>query len=97
MRDGEFAHKAGLFGRFEKTKDVRGYIGCGIKKVNERLPEEEYKGSYEAVSRPFKESYLETKNKRLKNNIHVKEIPYYETSNLSDGVTVYIGSNVEVE
>lgn len=97
MRDGEFAHKAGIFGRLEKTKDVRGYIGCGIKKVNERLPEEEYKGSYEAVSRPFKESYLETKNKRLKDNIHVKEIPYYETSNLSDGVTVYIGSDVEVE
>ena len=101
MRDGELkgliVHKAGLFGRLEKTKDIRGYIGCGIKRVNERLPEEEYKGSYEAVSRPFKDSYLETKNKRLKDNIHVKEIPYYETSNLSDGVTVYIGSDVEVE
>lgn len=67
------------------------------KKVNERLPEEEYKGSYEAVSRPFKDSYLATKDKRLKDNIHVKEIPYYETSNLSDGVTVYIGSDVEIE
>jgi hypothetical protein len=97
MRDGEFAHKASLFGHLEKTKDIRGYIGCGIKRVNDRLPEEEYKGSYEAVSRPFKDSYLETKNKRLKDNIHVKEIPYYETSNLSDGVTVYIGSDVEVE
>ena len=97
MRDGEFVYKAGLFGCLEKTKDIRGYIGCGIKRVNERLPEEEYKGSYEAVSRPFKDSYLETKNKRLKDNIHVKEIPYYETSNLSDGVTVYIGSDVEVE
>lgn len=41
MRDGEFAHKAGLFGRLEKTKDVRGYIGCGIKKVNERQLEAE--------------------------------------------------------
>lgn len=97
MRDGEFAHKTGLFGRLEKTKDIRGYIGCGIKKVNERLPEEEYTGSYEAVSKPFKDSYLATKDKRLKDNIHVKEIPYYETSNLSDGVTVYIGSDVEVE
>lgn len=97
MRDCEFVHKAGLFGHLEKTKDIRGYIGCGIKKVNERLPEEEYKGSYEAVSRPFKDSYLATKDKRLKDNIHVKEIPYYETSNLSDGVTVYIGSDVEIE
>lgn len=97
MRDGEFVHKAGLFGHLEKTKDIRGYIGCGIKRVNERLPEEEYTGSYEAVSRPFKDSYLATKDKCLKDNIHVKEIPYYETSNLSDGVTVYIGSDVEIE
>ena len=101
MREGELKglviHKAGLFGRLESAKELRGQIGCGIKKVNERLPEEEYTGSYEAVSRPFKDSYLATKDKRLKDNIHVKEIPYYETSNLSDGVTVYIVSDVEVE
>ena len=93
MRDGELkgliVHNAGLFGRLEKTKDIRGYIGCGIKKVSDYVPEE--------VSKAFEDSYLETKNKRLRDNIHVKEIPYYETSNLSDGVTVYIGSEIEFE
>lgn len=101
MRDGELkgliVHKAGLFGRLEKTKDIRGYIGCGIKKVSDYVPEEEYHGTYETVSKAFEDSYLETKNKRLRDNIHVKEIPYYETSNLSDGVTVYIGSEIEFE
>lgn len=101
MREGELkglvVHKVGLFGRLESAKELRGQIGCGIKKVNERLPEEEYTGSYEAVSKAFEDSYLETKNKRLRDNIHVKEIPYYETSNLSDGVTVYIGSEIEFE
>ena len=69
----------------------------GIKKVSDYVPEEEYHGTYEAVSKAFEDSYLETKNKRLRDNIHVKEIPYYETSNLSDGVTVYIGSEIEFE
>lgn len=53
MRDGELkgliVHKAGLFGRLEKTKDIRGYIGCGIKKVSDHVPEDEYCGTYEAV------------------------------------------------
>ena len=29
-------------------------------------------------------------------NITVEKIPYFETSNLSDGITAYIGSEVEV-
>ena len=58
MHDGELkgliVHKAGLFGRLEKTKDIRGYIGCGIKKVSDFVPEEEYHGTYEAVSKAFR-------------------------------------------
>lgn len=64
MRGGELkgliVHKAGLFGRLEKTKDIRGYIGCGIKKVSDYVPEEEYHGTYEAVSKAFEDSYSET-------------------------------------
>lgn len=89
--------KAGLFGRLESAKELRGVIGCGIKTVAEYAPEDEYQGRYETVSKAFCDSYLETKNKRLRKNIRVKEIPYYETSNPSDGVTVYIGGDIEIE
>lgn len=101
MRCGELKglviRKAGLFGRLESTKELRGVIGCGIKTVAEYAPEDEYQGEYETVSKAFQDSYLETKNKRLRKNIRVKEIPYYEASNPSDGVTVYIGGDIEIE
>ena len=51
-----------------------------------------YEGEYEITPLPFQEQELQTKEKVLEDNIKVKEIPYYETSNLY-GNTVYIGGN----
>ena len=51
--------------------------------------EETYNGSYEVTPKVYPQS-LHTKNKVMKENISILEIPYYETSNLS-GKTVYIG------
>lgn len=51
--------------------------------------EETYKGTYEVIPKVYSQS-LPTKNKVMKENISILEIPYYETSNLS-GKTVYIG------
>lgn len=81
--------------KLESTKDIRGDISCGINRIVETA--EVYDGTYEVVSQAHADSYLATKDKTLTDNIHVKEIPYYETSNLSDGLTVYIGSEVEFE
>lgn len=54
-----------------------------------------YDGIYEVTPLAFKQTTLNTNGKLMKNNVLVKEIPYYETSNLSGGNTVYIAGRVE--
>ena len=54
--------------------------------------EEIYDGEYDITPLAFQEQELETKDKLLEKNIKVKEIPFFETSNLY-GDTVYIGGN----
>lgn len=52
----------------------------------------EYTGEYN-VTPATEEQCLPTKNKLMRDDITVREIPYYETSN-DTGTTVYIGSKV---
>jgi hypothetical protein len=54
-----------------------------------------YYGEYEVTPLAFEQTVLNTSNKLMKKNVTVKEIPYYETSNLGGGVTVYIAGQVE--
>ena len=54
---------------------------------------EPYEGEYEVTPKAYIRQELETQNKVLTENIKVKEIPYFETSNVY-GDTVYIGSEV---
>lgn len=56
-----------------------------------------YEGAYTVHSAAHEVQELPTANKHLVKNITVDKIPYYETSNLSDGITVYIGDEREVE
>ena len=51
---------------------------------------EEYDGDYEVVPKPRIAQRLETKDKYMKDDVVVFEIPYFETSN-PQGKTVYIG------
>lgn len=51
---------------------------------------EEYDGEYEVTPKLYSQS-LETKNKALRANVQVHEIPVTYTSNLYDGMTVVIG------
>ena len=37
---------------------------------------------------------LETEGKLMKNNVNIREIPYYEVSNEASGKTVYIGGDL---
>ena len=50
----------------------------------------EYEGEYEITPRTETQT-LPTKQKNMKNDIQVKAIPYFETSNIQNGKTVYIG------
>lgn len=56
-----------------------------------------YEGAYTVRSAVHEAQELPTANKHLVKNITVEKIPYYETSNLSDGITIYIGDEREVE
>ncbi len=68
------------------TLSARSVIGAEI-----------YDGEYTVHSEAHEVQTLPTANKQLTKNITVEKIPYYETSNLSDGITIYIGSEKEVE
>lgn len=50
---------------------------------------DEYKGEYKVIPKTEKQT-LETKNKVMKNNVTVAEIPFFEVSN-ETGTTVIIG------
>lgn len=67
------------------TLSARSVIGAEI-----------YDGAYSVHSEAHEVQILPTANKQLVKNITVEKIPYYETSNLSDGITAYIGSEVEI-
>lgn len=56
-----------------------------------------YEGAYTVHSAVHEAQELPTANKQLTKNITVEKIPYYETSNMSDGITIYIGDEREVE
>ncbi len=55
-----------------------------------------YTGSYTARSQVDEAYQLPTADRYLAQNITVEKIPYYETTNLADGLTVYIGKEIEV-
>ncbi len=55
-----------------------------------------YTGDYTARSQVDEAYQLPTANRYLTDNITVEKIPYYETSNVADGLTVYIGKEIEV-
>lgn len=50
-----------------------------------------YDGPTRVKPRPFEEQVLETQDKLMLDDVTVLAIPYFETSNPSDGLTVYIG------
>lgn len=55
----------------------------------------EYDGQYEVTPSVYEQQELETANRVLKENIKVLEVPFYATSNESNGVTAYIGKDVQ--
>ena len=54
----------------------------------------DYEGPYE-VTPKVTDQTLGTKNKHMLDDVHVKEIPYYETSNVYNGLTVFIGGSLD--
>lgn len=51
---------------------------------------EPYEGEY-IIKPTVDDQMLETKNKLMEDDVTVLAIPYFETSNIANGLTVYIG------
>lgn len=52
-----------------------------------------YEGSYEVIPKVTAQS-LPTKEKYLLKDVTIKEIPFFEVSNLEGGQTIYIGKEL---
>ena len=53
-----------------------------------------YSGDYELTPKAHQSQTINTKNKVLRDDITVAKIPYWETSNTSNGMTAYIAEEV---
>lgn len=76
-------------GKLNNNISIKGNLN-----VTQSNPYPEYTGTYEVIP-SIEMQILETKNKILKDDVSVKQIPYFETSNLY-GDTAYIGTNIEI-
>ena len=54
---------------------------------------DEYTGSYDVTPNVDPQT-LETKDKKMLDDVTIRKIPYYEVSNIYDGTTIYIGSDL---
>lgn len=52
---------------------------------------DDYSGSYTVIPSLYDDIVLETSNKRMVDDVTVKKVPSYETSNEFGGTTFYIG------
>lgn len=55
---------------------------------------EEYKGSYTVTPSVKNKKKLNTKHKKMLDDVTVLEVPLFRTSNEEGGVTVYIGKGI---
>ncbi len=53
-----------------------------------------FDGDYMVTPKAYEQTVLETDGLCMKDNVIILEVPYFETSNLQNGYTVYIGSEV---
>lgn len=87
-----------LSGSIAAEASLSGVLSCvgGLSgKVSITKEYDIYDGDYKIVPGTFGEQVLPTSNRVLKEDVVVKEIPFYETSNDSGGITAYIGKDVE--
>ena len=95
----KFSPSKSLVGRMNPVGNLSGRIGrpndmSGNINIDPSPEIESYDGDYIVIPKAFTEQVLETKGKKMEDNVTVKEIPYYETSNIDGGETVYIAGEV---
>ena len=53
-----------------------------------------YTGDYKVIPQAFNEQVLPTARKVLAEDVVITKVPYWETSNISNGMTAYIAKEV---
>lgn len=79
-----------LHGKLSKPCKLKGKITIPEKVM---VIPDTYDGSYEVIP-TTDEQVLHTKSKYMEDDVMVRSIPYFETSNQTGGDTVYIASEV---
>lgn len=64
-----------------------------LQVVSDNVDVDYYKGDYTVTPKVEKQE-LETRQKFLTENVKIKEIPFFEVSNLEGGQTVFIGKEL---
>jgi len=85
---GSVSAKSALSGKLSSNRTLSGNISI-MKEYDV------YNGAYQVVPRAFDAQTLQTAEKLLKEDITVTDVPYWETSNESDGVSAYIAKELE--
>jgi hypothetical protein len=87
---------AALIGKISAGNGLKGRVnasGVLVGSLSKPIGYIDYTGSYEVTPKTSEQS-LQTKDKHLTENVTIKSIPFFATSNNSGGNTVYIGSEV---
>lgn len=69
-------------------------VGMSIGAEYSMIQGDAYEGSYEVTPKAWEEQTLPTRNKLMENDVTVFRVPYYETSNVHDGLTVFIAEDI---
>ncbi len=75
---------------FGKISDQTKPYGSLAPKLSDSIYEV-YTEVYEIIPKAKEDQTLRTKNKLMRNDVVIQEIPYFEVSNDMDGTTIYIG------
>lgn len=78
-------------------KSPMGSLKGTISVYTGETQKETYDESYLVIPSVKEDVVLETKDKIMSDDLTIKKVPYETTVNDSEGITVYIGKEVEIE
>lgn len=87
--------RGSIKGSISSGSTLQGTISAAASKRNDSFGEYTmYEGEYEITPDVTKKQTLYTAKKMLADDITVNAVPYTETTNTSNGITVHIGKEV---
>lgn len=88
---GKIRNEAQVIGRVQVADSIK-TAGVAVGEFYDDIVY--YDGDYVVTPKANDQTVLETDGLYMRDNVVVLEVPYFETSNLQNGYTVYIGSEV---